>query len=91
MTISADDPSGVSRINCPTCGEAMRVVFKHGVSADICPEHGIWLDNGELDRIICRIRERAGGQAKTHAQKERARGALLGPGMVFLDRFLMGD
>jgi Zn-finger nucleic acid-binding protein len=39
---------------CPTCGEAMgkRVfAYESGVPIDVCDEHGIWLDDGELQQI----------------------------------------
>lgn len=40
--------------SCPTCGEAMgkRVfAYESGVPIDVCHEHGVWLDQGELERI----------------------------------------
>lgn len=39
---------------CPTCGAEMakRVyAYESGVPIDVCEEHGIWLDAGELQRI----------------------------------------
>jgi Zn-finger nucleic acid-binding protein len=40
-------------MNCPVCDAKMRSVEKHGVEADICPDcKGIWLDRGELEKII---------------------------------------
>jgi len=40
-------------MNCPVCDEKLREVEKHGVTVDICPGcKGVWLDRGELDRII---------------------------------------
>jgi len=41
--------------NCPVCHELMSVInYKKssGVLLDICEEHGIWLDGGELRQII---------------------------------------
>jgi len=40
---------------CPICQESMKVInYKKnsGVLLDICEEHGIWLDGGELQQII---------------------------------------
>ena len=40
---------------CPICQESMAVVNykkKSGVIIDICEEHGIWLDGGELRQIV---------------------------------------
>lgn len=39
---------------CPTCGvEMAKQVFGYesGVPTDVCAEHGVWLDQGELQRI----------------------------------------
>ena len=38
---------------CPVCDAKMKAVEKHGVEVDICPDcKGVWLDKGELDKII---------------------------------------
>lgn len=43
---------------CPYCASTMREVTKTGVLLDLCPEcKGIWLDRGELDKILSRARE----------------------------------
>ena len=41
--------------NCPVCNEQMNVInYKNcsGVILDVCEEHGIWLDGGELRQIM---------------------------------------
>ena len=41
--------------NCPSCHDLMDIINykKHsGILLDICEEHGIWLDGGELQQII---------------------------------------
>jgi len=41
--------------NCPVCKEIMHVINykkQSGILLDICEEHGIWLDGGELQQII---------------------------------------
>ena len=43
---------------CPICGEAMDTKKKRGVAIDVCEEHGVWLDQGEMSKIIERIRKR---------------------------------
>ena len=35
-------------IKCSICSKPMQEVQKNGVTIDICKEHGIWLDKGEL-------------------------------------------
>lgn len=38
---------------CPVCGENLRPIQRSGVEIDICPGcKGIWLDRGELDKLI---------------------------------------
>jgi Zn-finger nucleic acid-binding protein len=40
-------------MNCPNCGISMRIVNKFGAEIDICPDcKGVWLDRGELEKII---------------------------------------
>lgn len=42
-------------VRCPTCGDAMeRLEFgvMTRVIIDVCAKHGVWLDAGELERII---------------------------------------
>lgn len=40
-------------MNCPVCDEKLRPVEKYGVEIDICPGcKGVWLDRGELDKIL---------------------------------------
>ena len=40
-------------LRCPNCSGEMREVRKHGVHIDYCPVcRGIWLDRGEVDKIV---------------------------------------
>lgn len=40
-------------IRCPLCDVPMREVLRRGVRIDVCPEcRGVWLDRGELDRLL---------------------------------------
>lgn len=41
---------------CPNCEGPMLLEFYHEVTMDWCPNHGVWLDNGELDAIINNLR-----------------------------------
>ncbi|MEM8690650.1 MAG: zf-TFIIB domain-containing protein [Pseudomonadota bacterium] len=44
----------------PIDGSPMREVERYGVKIDICPTSGgVWLDRGELEKIIMAIREEA--------------------------------
>jgi uncharacterized protein len=40
-------------MNCPNCNITLVMSNKQGIEIDYCPKcRGIWLDRGELDRII---------------------------------------
>lgn len=40
-------------MKCPVCGEQLQEVERSGVAVDACPRcRGIWLDRGELERIL---------------------------------------
>lgn len=42
-------------MNCPVCNEALTMTERQGVEIDYCPKcRGVWLDRGELDKIIDR-------------------------------------
>jgi uncharacterized protein len=44
-------------MNCPTDGSTLVMSERSGVEIDYCPQcRGVWLDRGELDKIV----ERAG-------------------------------
>ena len=44
-------------MKCPKCNVSLAIADKQGVEIDYCPEcRGIWLDRGELEKIM----ERAG-------------------------------
>lgn len=47
-------------MKCPVDGETLVIADRNGVEIDYCPScRGVWLDRGELDKII----ERAGAYA----------------------------
>ena len=49
---------GETTMNCPICNVALVMAERHGVEIDYCPKcRGIWLDRGELDKIIERIEQ----------------------------------
>ncbi len=42
-------------MQCPVDGEALVIKERSGVEIDYCPRcRGVWLDRGELDKIISR-------------------------------------
>jgi len=46
-------------MNCPTCPKSTLVMSERsGIEIDYCPTcRGVWLDRGELDKIIERVNE----------------------------------
>ncbi len=47
----------MSELLCPTDGTALRRIERSGVHVDACPTcRGVWLDRGELDKIVERER-----------------------------------
>jgi Zn-finger nucleic acid-binding protein len=42
-------------MQCPVCHIALNLTERQGVEIDYCPQcRGVWLDRGELDKIIAR-------------------------------------
>lgn len=40
-------------MKCPTCQTTLLIADKKGVEIDYCPDcRGIWLDRGELEKIL---------------------------------------
>jgi Zn-finger nucleic acid-binding protein len=47
-------------LRCPTCGSRLVEVERSEVLIDACPScRGIWLDRGELDKILVKERQMA--------------------------------
>jgi Zn-finger nucleic acid-binding protein len=45
-------------VNCPVDGTTLNMTERQGVEIDYCPScRGVWLDRGELDKIIERSNE----------------------------------
>ena len=46
-------PEAVAGMPCPVCKTGLAMSDRHGIEIDYCPNcRGIWLDRGELDKII---------------------------------------
>jgi Zn-finger nucleic acid-binding protein len=40
-------------MKCPACNETLTMTDRQGVEIDFCPKcRGVWLDRGELDKIL---------------------------------------
>jgi len=43
-------------MKCPVCDVDLSISSREGVEIDFCPQcRGVWLDRGELDKIIERV------------------------------------
>lgn len=55
-------------MNCPVCKVSLVMSDRSGVEIDYCPNcRGVWLDRGELDKII----ERAGNNGEQHSRNQQ--------------------
>ena len=64
-------------MQCPVDGEILVMTERSGVEIDYCPKcRGVWLDRGELDKIIERTESIAREPARTranHAERDQYR------------------
>lgn len=43
-------------MKCPVCNMDLKIAERQGIEIDYCPQcRGVWLDRGELDKIIDRV------------------------------------
>ena len=53
---------------CPHCKVALTIADRQGIEIDFCPNcRGVWLDRGELDKILERSAAIAGGAMAGYA------------------------
>jgi Zn-finger nucleic acid-binding protein len=54
-------------MNCPVDGNELKISERQGVEIDYCPQcRGVWLDRGELDKII----ERSGSISESRRDED---------------------
>ncbi len=62
LTVCAGQ-KGHSRMKCPIDGSELRITDRQGIEIDYCPQcRGVWLDRGELDKILERSAVALGGR-----------------------------
>ena len=67
---------------CPICGKKMAIDYERGIQTDVCSEHGVWLDVGELGLIMLHVR-----MQQRRLNDGALREAIESPGIwSFLDR-----
>lgn len=61
-------------MNCPVDGETLQMTERQGVEVDYCPRcRGVWLDRGELDKIIERGSDELAAVAPRGDDRDRDR------------------
>ena len=60
-------------MKCPIDGETLAMTERHGIEIDYCPRcRGVWLDRGELDKILERSARDAGPSEAPRIPSRRA-------------------
>jgi uncharacterized protein len=50
-------------VNCPRCEKVLQEREREGLTIDVCPScRGIWLDRGELEKLIARATQDFDGE-----------------------------
>ena len=61
-------------MQCPVCQLDLQMTERQGIEIDYCPKcRGIWLDRGELDKLIERSTAQLGSGPQPVLDKSRAR------------------
>ncbi|MHC4225572.1 MAG: TFIIB-type zinc ribbon-containing protein [Planctomycetota bacterium] len=63
---------------CPVCGERMTVEVKYDVHLDVCADHGIWLDKGELPAITMAVRDKGRRRRRQQVRDAKRSGKMQG-------------
>ena len=57
-------------MKCPNCNETLVMSDRSGVEIDYCPQcRGVWLDRGELDKIIERSSQKTSFSHPDHSER----------------------
>ena len=59
-------------MKCPSCNADLLLSERQGIEIDYCPScRGVWLDRGELDKIIERSVPQPRGREEDHGREYR--------------------
>lgn len=59
-------------MQCPVCDVPLSISSREGVEIDFCPQcRGVWLDRGELDKVIERASAALAGSAVPGGDRDR--------------------
>jgi hypothetical protein len=60
----------VAAMSCPVCRVPLSMSDRQGIEIDYCPQcRGVWLDRGELDKIVERSVPQSGGASQDRAPR----------------------
>lgn len=60
-------------MKCPVCDVELKIAERQGVEIDYCPNcRGVWLDRGELDKLIERSRSERERDDRRDSRDERS-------------------
>lgn len=66
----------MSALKCPVCEGAFREVLREGILIDVCTQcRGVWLDRGELEKLLAFAREEQPESFEVEARAQRAQPA----------------
>jgi uncharacterized protein len=67
-------------MKCPKCDVVLSLTDRQGIEIDFCPQcRGVWLDRGELDKIIDRSAEQEAGKRHRYDDDEYDDRRSIGP------------
>lgn len=66
---------------CPICGATMTTESHGNISIDQCEKHGVWLDCGELEKIVSKAKGLSRLDGRLAARKAKTQGKY--EGMIF--------
>lgn len=76
----------VAAMLCPVCETGLAMSDRNGVEIDYCPScRGVWLDRGELDKIIERSLEQSTPPPPPSRNRDGRSGGLMGLASSLLD------
>ena len=62
-------------MKCPTDGNELKMTDRQGIEIDYCPKcRGVWLDKGELDKLIERSQEVASSKSDDEGDNRGRKG-----------------
>ncbi|WP_316823162.1 zf-TFIIB domain-containing protein [Pedobacter gandavensis] len=58
-------------MNCPNCQETLLMTVRNNVEIDYCPKcRGIWLDRGELDKLLAHEADKGSSNKDSRAFRQ---------------------